>query len=253
MIKSKHAKGFTVVEILLVLIFVALVVLTGLYVMHNHKTSSSNKASNTTTTSSTKATSTSKSTDPYAGWKTYTSTTEKASFKYPSNWTVTKAASQPSISSADSVGVQSPSGAILVSWVSDVGGVGGECDSTILLGSSSDNGAGAPCPQINVASKTSIAGAPDLFVVAGSVTGDGKTYQSWMAVQGSNGVLVTGRGILFQLFTGKNNGGDNVAFHVAGTGAGWTSAAYSSVAQAEAVLNGAEAQQAKLILLSLTY
>lgn len=88
MIRRKDFKGFTVIEILLALIFIALLTLIGLYVVHNHNSSSSAKNSSSITANTTKPTSTSKTADPYAGWKTYTLQYEKFSFKYPSSYTI---------------------------------------------------------------------------------------------------------------------------------------------------------------------
>jgi hypothetical protein len=64
-------------------------------------------------------------TDPYAGWITYTSTAEPAlSFKYPSDWKVTKNATALGVDSADIV---SPSGTDIY-WGAAAAGVGGQCD-----------------------------------------------------------------------------------------------------------------------------
>jgi hypothetical protein len=253
MIKSKNNKGFTVVEVLLVLIFVALVVLIGLYVMHNHKTSNSGKINNTVTANTTKLNSPSKTVDPYIGWKTYTSTTEKASFKYPSTWTVTDTAGRFGDTSADSVDLKSPSKSITVSWASVVSGVGGACDAQAPLGSNNPNDA-VPCPQFNVFSKTAISKASGLYVITSSVTDEGTVYRPWMAVQDSSGILTSKRAMDYDFYKTKKAGQDYpVLFSINGTNGASTGTSYSSSTQTKAFFNGAEAQQAKLILLSLTY
>ena len=249
MIKRKNIKGFTVVEILLVLVFVALVTLIGLYVVHNHDAS---KTANTVT-STAKPTTTSKTTDPYAGWKTYTSATEHASFKYPSTWTTTDTSGRFGDSSTDAVDLKSPSGAITVSWASVVSGVGGACDAQAPLNSTNPNDA-VPCPQFNVFSKTAITGASGLYVVTASVTDEGTTYRPWMAVQDSSGILTSKRVMNNDFYKTKKTGQDYpVLFSINGTNGTYTGASYSSSTQTKAFFSGTEAQQAKLILLSLTY
>src|SRR4051794_40787330 len=54
----------------------------------------------------------------YQGWNTYTSSGEKASFKYPANWAISKAVTASNdAGNTDQTGVTSPSGAITISWV----------------------------------------------------------------------------------------------------------------------------------------
>lgn len=82
-------KGFSAVEVILVLVILALVGAVGVLVAKNHNKTTT---ASTTTASTTKATTptTAKTTtpDPYAGWQTYTATLEPVSFKYPKDWTV---------------------------------------------------------------------------------------------------------------------------------------------------------------------
>ena len=94
---SKNQKGFTAVETVLVIAILVLIGVVGWLVYKNH-----HKTTTSTTYSSTAKTSTSSSTtktttpttttkppaNPYAGWKTYT-TSDSTSFKYPTNWTLT--------------------------------------------------------------------------------------------------------------------------------------------------------------------
>ncbi|HEY8998760.1 MAG TPA: prepilin-type N-terminal cleavage/methylation domain-containing protein [Candidatus Saccharimonadales bacterium] len=89
---QKDESGFSVIEVILVLVIVALIAACGVVAYrHHHKTTA---ATTTKTSSSTKA-STSKSststststTDAYAGWLTYASSDEGLSLKYPTTWT----------------------------------------------------------------------------------------------------------------------------------------------------------------------
>jgi outer membrane murein-binding lipoprotein Lpp len=183
--------------------------------------------------------------DPYAGWKTYTSNSEKASFKYPSNWTTTNPPSGFA-STLDSIGLKSPNETVSVSWISgSIAGVGG-CNATAPLGSN------LACPQVNVVNKTAITNAKGLYVVEGTVTTDGKTFKPWMAVQDSKGLLTSKRVANYDMYSGLQNK-ESVLFSIDGIVAGSNSKGYSSADKAKAYLNGSEVQQAKLILLSLTY
>ena len=86
---QKDQKGFSAVEVVLVLVIVALVGAIGFLVYKNqHKTKAAPVASTTTTKSTTTTpTKTVTAPDPYAGWKTYTSPLNSGlSFKYPADW-----------------------------------------------------------------------------------------------------------------------------------------------------------------------
>ena len=92
---KRHQSGFSVIEVLLVFLVVAVLAVTSLVVYQRHKSiSAKNSAATgltqTTTPLKTTATPTTPAqpVDPYAGWKSYTLTYEKLTFKYPSNWTV---------------------------------------------------------------------------------------------------------------------------------------------------------------------
>ena len=74
-------KGFTLVEVLLLI--VVLILVGGLGYLGFKQV---NKKSKTSTSSTTATTAKTTTVDPYAGWKTGTLKYEKLSFKYPSNW-----------------------------------------------------------------------------------------------------------------------------------------------------------------------
>lgn len=92
---SLNNKGFGLLAVLLVIVVLAGIGGAGAYVYHkNHKTKTTN---NPTTTSTSKGSSNTQNNtptptpvDPYAGWKTYTSSNEGLSFRYPASWTVTQ-------------------------------------------------------------------------------------------------------------------------------------------------------------------
>jgi hypothetical protein len=70
--------------------------------------------------------------DPYAGWKTYTSQTEKLKFKHPSDWTSVDYTDSTATGKADSVQLFSPSKQVTVYWISQEGGKGGACNANVF-------------------------------------------------------------------------------------------------------------------------
>jgi len=76
-------KGFTLVEVLLLI--VVLILVGGLGYLGYKQVNKKSATSTSSTATTTKTT----AVDPYAGWKTGTLKYEKLSFKYPSNWTLT--------------------------------------------------------------------------------------------------------------------------------------------------------------------
>jgi hypothetical protein len=90
----KNSNGFSAFEAILIIIIIGLIVVIGYYVWHNNKKDTSNNTQNTASTISTSATKQKTSTkpkpNPYAGWKTYTSTLGGFNIKYPgTGWTLT--------------------------------------------------------------------------------------------------------------------------------------------------------------------
>jgi hypothetical protein len=125
---KNNQKGFTAVEILLTLIFLAIIAAIGVYVAHNH-----NSAKPVATTNASTTTKSSKSTaaaNPYSGWKQYCSPYEKSCFKYPSSWTFADncAPATADCQGFDNVGITSPNGTG-IGFTSSVSGLGGECES----------------------------------------------------------------------------------------------------------------------------
>lgn len=84
-----NQKGFSVVEILLVIVVIGLIGGAGWYVWQSKNKNNSEQSNTQTTEQTTKTTTETQKPDPYAGWKTYTSTVEGFSFKYPADWKLT--------------------------------------------------------------------------------------------------------------------------------------------------------------------
>jgi hypothetical protein len=99
---QNNEKGFSAVEVILVVVIVALIGVVGWFVYKNHNkttnlnaaTSLSNKPATTTPAKSTTATT--QPSNPYAGWKTYHSILNSGlSFMYPPTWSFTPATQTP--------------------------------------------------------------------------------------------------------------------------------------------------------------
>lgn len=234
--------GFGAVVILLVILVVGAIAIGGLLVYQHHKSTSKTTAQ-TGTSQNTGQQQGTTNTQPTPA-VTYTSNSEKASFQYPNNWTVTKPSMTSSdTSNTDQIGIISPSGTIKISWVTDLVGFGNEY--------------GSSYPYHTIIDKTPITGAPGLYVVSGITTLDGTTYYPWIAVQDSSGILTSG--VNGTLITFKNrralnpstNGVTRSLFSTSGAKVDQNSPALTK-AQATAWFSGSEAQQAKQILLSFS-
>lgn len=174
----------------------------------------------------------------------HSSSKEKATFTYPSSWTIAKpVVTSNDATNSDQAAIVSPSGGIKISWVTDITGFGNEHSSSY--------------PLITVVDKTPISGAPGYFVVSGVTTLDGTTYHPWIAVQDANGILTSGVMGDVATFQGKHNlnastgATTGILFSTSGLR---TSQNTPSLAQAQATawFSGSEAQQAKQILLSFS-
>lgn len=261
--KKLNNQGFGLVGILLIILMIGGVVGAGAYIYrHNYQTKTI--ISSARTQSSSKRVSPPQPVaSPYAGWKTYTSSFEKLSFKYPTNWAAVNTDNNFGIPNADSFQLTSPSGSLSVSWFSAVEGLGGACDATIMPGAAVSSGGPGPCSYWYVLDKQKLAGA-DLYYVAGVETNDGSTYSPWCGLQASNGIVENEGNIGYMLFMGKNNdfvqNGHDYGLQYAGLmcskvpgNLGGTVSMTDTKAQATAFLATPEMHQAKLILLSATY
>lgn len=83
---KKNESGFSVTEVILVVVIVALIGVVGwLVYKDHHKTTTVNITNTPATKPSTSISSKTATTNPYAGWKSYSNS--QLSFQYPSNWT----------------------------------------------------------------------------------------------------------------------------------------------------------------------
>jgi hypothetical protein len=122
---KNNQSGFTVVEVLLLLIFLAIIGFIGVYVAHNR--SGKPVAVSSSTSKSANSSKSTAAPDPYIGWKQYCSAHEKSCFKYPSNWTFTdNCGSAYACQDMDNVTITSPSKST-VGFTSSVTGRGGDC------------------------------------------------------------------------------------------------------------------------------
>jgi len=254
---KQNELGFGAVEVILVIVIVVLIGAVGWMVFKNHiKTTTplQSKTTNCSTEPELTAECAAKNSpvqaqDPYAGWETYTSSTEKASFKYPSTWksvTPPLASNEPG---ADVFTVASPSNAIDVSWMSAITGLGGYCDGTITP---KDGG----CPVITVLSSDAIKGASGLKVVSAIITYDGTSYQPWIGVNTAD--FGSGAKSPYITFFGRNNSsltntsGQKQLMFFGTSGPGMKGPSLTKV-EATTWFNKSEIQQAKLIFASLSY
>lgn len=245
---------------LVVTLFVALVVLGALgYAVyrHYHTTSARQPVSNTVQQK------VATPVDPYAGWKSYASSYEKLSFKYPSDWTIKTYDFSTQVTGADSAVLTSPSGTINVVWYSAVEGIGGACSVYIMPGTSPKPDDLGPCPYWYVLHKQKLASA-DLYYVDGvEELSDGKGYIPWCGLQASNGIVQDESNIGYMLFQAKSNhfkGSDGqdlgpvqVELACGNQFNGTIPSNGTTKSKATAFLTNPEMQQVKLILLSASY
>jgi hypothetical protein len=267
---TRNQTGFGILGIVLVLAVIAVLGASGLVVYQHRKSSAHNTAatstSQTTTQTQEPPTTPAPPPDPYAGWKLYTSSSEKLSFKYPPDWTTTNYSDRTPTGKADAVELFNPSKSVAVYWDSQIDGIGGACDPSVFPGSAAakNNSPGA-CPYFKVLDKKKLTGA-DLYYVAGIVTYDGTHYSPWMALQDSHGILTSKGDMGYLMFQGKNNSLTYPNGHVLQTTPVKLIGGESSLppfgeggvgnlteSQATAFYSTPDAQQIKLILLSASY
>lgn len=188
--------------------------------------------------------------DLFANWKTYTSKTEKITFKYPSDWISVKPTMPSNHPTADEISLQSPTGMVKIAWISAIDGFGGACDPESPLSS------GDGCPLFTLIEKSPITGADGLFLVSGTVTRDGKVFEPFMAIQDLKGITKTGRMMVYNLFQGRNNQSE-MENNVTTTAIFSLSGSYADKkmgeTEATSYFMNPEVIQAKQILQSLSY
>lgn len=250
---SNRQDGFGLAGCLIVLVVLAAI---GFAAWHVWSPKDKNPAATETTSSVA-------TTDPYAGWKTYTSSFEKLSFKYPASWTTKDISKHYSMPGTDAFQLTSPSAKLSIYWFSAIDGIGGACDASAAPGTVVSPTQLGPCPYWYVLHKQRLKGA-DLFYVDGIETSDGKTYSPWCALQASDGLLESKGYIGYQLFKGKSNyyeaSGHKLGRLLAGLKCGVSYGDFGSQglikgtkSEATAYLSTSEMKQAKLVLLSASY
>jgi len=235
---SKSEKGFSVVEILMLLVAIALIVLVGYMVYKDH---------HKTVTLSTTTISTN---------KTFSDSAAQASFTYPSTWTLASIRGlcdepngcTPSSDHINAVELTSPDKSINLIW-SGIGGVGGYCDNTIPPTQSGG------CTIETVFSSTPLSKIAGLYVVEGAMEISSGQYQPFLAIQDKTGLLTSGeRGLWYQSFDLPSTG-ISTLFYMDNSykdGGGGTSAqTFSSLSQVQTYLNTPFLIQAKQLLSSL--
>jgi len=129
MTKPNSDSGFSVVEVLLILVIVGILGFTGWYVYHAKQISNKNYSANSSIVPAYKkktSTDTPASIDPYSGWKQYCSDAGSACFKYPTTWSASPSESEdPNISGLT---LTSPGKTTLVTFNPVIGGLGGACE-----------------------------------------------------------------------------------------------------------------------------
>ena len=231
--------GFSVIEGLMAVAAIAIIGVAG-FLIYQHNQPRPTGASGGI---GTKNQTTNQQTNTTPTTITYISKQESGTFTYPSNWIVTKPyISSNNASNTDQIGLQSPSGAITISYVTDLEGFGNETNGSY--------------PYNTIINKTAIDNAPHLYVVSGITTLDGTTYYPWIAVQDTSGILTTGvHGDLAtfaarRVINPSTHDTSHILFATCGARTTQNSPALTKD-QATAWFSSADAQQAKQILLSL--
>ncbi len=230
--------GLGAIEVLLIVLVIAALVVIGWAQYQQHQSKSTSVARPVGASTHTDAT----GSQP-GKLVSYTSSQEKATFTYPNTWKATEPVTHSNDhSNPDLLGLVSPSGAITISWVSQLSGFGDEH--------------GASYPLISVIDTTPIGGAPGLYVVSGITTLDGMSYHPWIAVQDSTGMLTSGVQGDVAVFGAKHPRGPSgnltdILFATCGLHTTDHSPRLTKD-QALAWLSSMESQQARQILLSLS-
>lgn len=110
--KKPDQTGFSIVELLLILVVIGIIVFTGWYVYQSQETANKGYDSQSSAQDA-------PAVNQYAGWKTDSLTYEKMSFKYPSTWQISNTSKDEAATGgtatpgADTVTLTSPSGLIV--------------------------------------------------------------------------------------------------------------------------------------------
>ena len=254
----KNQKGFSALELVLVLIIVVLIVVVGWLVYQNHnKITSTNKPTSSTASKTSTKPTTNKSNSSAVSYKTYTDSAAQASFQYPSNWNLASIRGlcdepngcSPSTDSISAEQITSPDNSVKIIW-SGISGVGGYCNNKIPPTQSGG------CTIETVFSSTPIPKANGLYVVEGAMEVSSGQYQPFLAVQDKNGVLTSGEpGLFYQSFTLPSTN-KHTLFNMNNTykdgGGGGNTQTYATKSQVQSYLSSVDVTEAKQILMSLS-
>jgi type II secretory pathway pseudopilin PulG len=125
--KLNNQNGFTAVEVVLVVLLVGALGIAGYFAYKNQHTTATKAVVVTTKSAPAKTVA-----SPYAGWKTYSSAYEGASFKYPSSWTLAvspEPVSNGNVDNGNVLTLKSPSGYV-VNFQAPDQSQGGGCSGT---------------------------------------------------------------------------------------------------------------------------
>jgi prepilin-type N-terminal cleavage/methylation domain-containing protein len=212
------SKGFSALELLIVLLVIGILGGIGFYVRN----------AGTFTSISTK------------GWKTYTSIRTGATFEYPTDWPKGYSAKD------DSLNINDPLKVLVLGWDSNATQVFG---SITCSGNSNDSDS---CSTWTVTNSTPLPFGHGLVVASGYVTVvNTKTFKPWIAIQQAKGQLTKNGTGLFDTSYVYNNQINDLSIN--GLGGNLDAPSFKSEGAVKSFLKSKNARIAKQVLLTLRY
>lgn len=104
---SKNEQGFSIVELIMVIVIVILIGTVGYFVYKNHQPTKAVTLTKTVTKTPAPAANAPTAANPYAGWASYTLQNEKSTFQYPTSW---KAVNTGATDGQDMIELTAPDG-----------------------------------------------------------------------------------------------------------------------------------------------
>ena len=245
--RQTNQGGFAVIESILIMVIVALIGLTSFIVYDSNKKSSETLDKANTAGSRPVKQASPQISEKSANLSTYTSKYTGATIDFPNTW---KARAQLNAQvKKDDVALTSPSGKIVVTWTSEILGVGSNCVDEVLPGKTSPQG-DPGCPAWKNTSVDSLPYGHGLKIVKGISTYGDNEFGVYAAVQAPDSELVTSnRGPMFTFFQFDGHRSSLDAFIKYTGKPDFTSQA----AAADFLKNNADFQTATQILSSLQY